>query len=83
MMRNSNFVRRLIVLALLFVASHVAAQPAPRRLQTLQVISFDGGWNLPVWAAQRQGFFEANGLSIQLTYTPNSAALVTGMFDGK
>src|SRR5439155_27144034 len=57
--------------------------PAARALQTLQVISFDGGWNLPVWAGQRQGFFEANGLAVQLGYTPNSAALITGMFDGK
>jgi ABC-type nitrate/sulfonate/bicarbonate transport system substrate-binding protein len=49
----------------------------------LRVISFDGGWNLPVWAAQRQGFFDANGVSVQLTYTPNSGALISGMFDGR
>ena len=36
---------------------------------------FDGGWNLPVWAAQRQGFFEANGVAVQLAYTPNSGVL--------
>ena len=39
----------------------------------LRVIAFDGGWNLPVWAAQRQGFFEANGVAVQLAFTPNSA----------
>jgi ABC-type nitrate/sulfonate/bicarbonate transport system substrate-binding protein len=59
------------------------AQTAPRPLQMLQVIAFDGGWNLPIWAAQRQGFFEANGLAVQLSYTPNSAALITGLFDGR
>jgi ABC-type nitrate/sulfonate/bicarbonate transport system substrate-binding protein len=67
----------------LFAAGTLRAQPAPRPLQTLQVIAFDGGWNLPIWAAQRQGFFEANGLAVQLTYTPNSAALITGLFDGR
>lgn len=55
-----------------------AAPPIPVR-----VITFDGGWNLPVWAAQRQGFFEANGVSVRLTYTPNSGVLVQSLFDGR
>ena len=25
-----------------------------------QSVVFDGGWNLPLWAGQRQGFFESN-----------------------
>ena len=49
----------------------------------LRVIAFDGGWNLPVWAAQRQGFFEANGVSVQLSYTPSSTYLITALLDGK
>jgi ABC-type nitrate/sulfonate/bicarbonate transport system substrate-binding protein len=49
----------------------------------LRVIAFDGGWNLPFWAGQRQGLFEANGVSVQLAYTPNSAFLVTSLLDGK
>src|SRR3954447_9524460 len=49
----------------------------------LRVITFDGGWNLPVWAAQRQGFFESNGVSVQLSYTPNSGFLVSSVLDGK
>jgi ABC-type nitrate/sulfonate/bicarbonate transport system substrate-binding protein len=48
----------------------------------LRVIAFDGGWNLPVWAAQRQGFFEANGVSVQLSYTPTSVYLITKVLDG-
>lgn len=55
-----------------------AAAPTP-----LRVIAFDGGWNLPVWAAQRQGFFEANGVSVQLSYTPTSVYLITSLLDGK
>lgn len=49
----------------------------------LRVITFDGGWNLPVWAAQRQGFFEANGISVQLSYTPTSVFLITSLLDSK
>lgn len=56
------------------------AAPAP---VALRVITFDGGWNLPLWAAQRQGFFEANGVTVQTTYTPNSGFLVTGLLDGR
>ena len=48
----------------------------------LRVIAFDGGWNLPVWAAQRQGFFEAQGVSVQLSYTPTSVYLITKVLDG-
>lgn len=54
-----------------------------RPLTPLRVITFDGGWNLPLWAAQRQGLFEANGVAVQVTYTPSSAFLVSGLFDGR
>jgi ABC-type nitrate/sulfonate/bicarbonate transport system substrate-binding protein len=49
----------------------------------LRVITFDGGWNLPVWAAQRQGFFDDQKLTVQLTYTPSSGFLVTSLLEGK
>jgi ABC-type nitrate/sulfonate/bicarbonate transport system substrate-binding protein len=64
-----------LVASLLSLAVHAQAP--------LRVIAFDGGWNLPVWAAQRQGFFEANGLNVELAYTPNSVYLVTALLDGK
>jgi len=75
----------LIVFAMAVLASSAQAQsptstPAPT---SLRVIAFDGGWNLPIWAAQRQGFFEANGVAVQLSYTPTSAFLIQSLFDGK
>src|SRR6266550_5486992 len=75
----------LIVIATAVLCSSLHAQPtssspAPT---SLRVIAFDGGWNLPIWAAQRQGFFEANGVAVQLSYTPSSAFLVQSLFDGK
>lgn len=57
---------------------HAQSPPTPLRL-----IAFDGGWNLPIWAAQRQGYFEVQGVAVALSYTPNSAFLVTSLFDGK
>jgi ABC-type nitrate/sulfonate/bicarbonate transport system substrate-binding protein len=36
-----------------------------------------------VWAAQRQGFFAAQGVAVDLAFTPSSANLVKGLFDGR
>jgi ABC-type nitrate/sulfonate/bicarbonate transport system substrate-binding protein len=76
---------RLRGFAFAFIASILAAvahaqAPAPT---LLRVIAFDGGWNLPIWAAQRQGFFEAQGVSVQLSYTPTSVFLMTSLVEGK
>src|SRR4051812_38238130 len=72
------------VFAMAVLAFEVPAQAPPALSPTpLRVIAFDGGWNLPIWAGQRQGFFEANGIAVQLAYTPSSAFLVQSLFDGK
>ena len=65
-------------------AAPAAAQPAPAAPPApLRVIGFDGGHNLAIWAAQRQGFFEQQGLAVQLSYTPGSGALVAGLMQGR
>jgi ABC-type nitrate/sulfonate/bicarbonate transport system substrate-binding protein len=69
-----------LVASIVAVAGYAQA-PAPTPTP-LRVISFDGGWNLPVWAAQRQGFFEAQGVTVQLSYTPTSVYLITKLLDG-
>ena len=77
--------RRLFAFLALVVAgltSALAQAPAPP-LTTLRVLAFDGGWNLPIWAAQRNGLFEAQGLNVQLAYTPTSGFLVASVLDGK
>lgn len=68
------------VLTCAFAVGAGAQAPPPA---TLRVITFDGGWNLPLWAAQRQGFFETNGLAVQTSYTPSSAFLVSSLLEGK
>ena len=65
------------------IASAIQAQAQTQAPTALRVITFDGGWNLPLWAAQRQGFFEAQGLAVQLSYTPTSVFLVTAMLEGR
>lgn len=73
----------LAVVVYWLCASVALAQPASTPPKPLRVISFDGGWNLPVWAGVRQGFFEANGVAVQISYTPNSGFLVTALMDGR
>ena len=50
---------------------------------TLRVIVFPGGFNLPLWAAERQGFFEANGVRVVLTPTPSSTFQMQGLAAGR
>ncbi|MGZ5216196.1 MAG: ABC transporter substrate-binding protein [Caldimonas sp.] len=60
-----------------------AQVPAPPAPAELKVIAFAGGWNLPLWVAERQGFFEQQGVAVRLSFTPNSAFLVNGLMSGR
>jgi ABC-type nitrate/sulfonate/bicarbonate transport system substrate-binding protein len=76
----------LVGLGIVLVAPGAAAQPAgkpPSAPQPVRVIAFEGGHNLAIWAAQRQGFFEDNGVRVILSFTPSSVAAVTGMFEDR
>ena len=75
--------RRFFACLALALASALAFAQTPPPLASLRVLAFDGGWNLPIWVAQRNGLFEAQGLSVQLAYTPSSGFLVTSLLDGK
>ena len=52
-------------------------------LQALNVVVFPGGFNLPLWAAERQGFFEQNGIRVLLTPTPSSTFQMQGLAEGR
>jgi ABC-type nitrate/sulfonate/bicarbonate transport system substrate-binding protein len=49
----------------------------------VRVIAFEGGFNLPVWVAQQQGFFAKNGVNVTLSFTPNSVFLIDSLFESK
>ena len=44
---------------------------------------FPGGFNLPLWAAERQGFFEENGVRVVLTPTPSSTFQMQSFAEGR
>lgn len=72
-----------VIFSGLFVTSLVKAE-TPKQEQTkitkLDVITFSGGWNLPLLVAERQGFFKDENLNVRLTYTPNSKFLANGLY---
>jgi ABC-type nitrate/sulfonate/bicarbonate transport system substrate-binding protein len=55
-----------------------AKDPAP-----LEVIVFAGGFNWPIWAAQKQGYFAQNGVAVHLTPTPGSEYQLKNLIEGK
>jgi ABC-type nitrate/sulfonate/bicarbonate transport system substrate-binding protein len=48
----------------------------------ITVISFGGGFNLPLWAAQARGLFEHHGVSIALEFTADSRQVFRGLMQG-
>jgi ABC-type nitrate/sulfonate/bicarbonate transport system substrate-binding protein len=73
----------LLAVVITTAGSSRAQAPAPPVQPVLNVIAFAGGWNLPLWVAQRQGFFEQQGLAVQLSFTPGSAVLINGLMSGR
>jgi ABC-type nitrate/sulfonate/bicarbonate transport system substrate-binding protein len=59
----------------------VAPPAAP--LQTVNLIVFPGGFNWPIWVAKEKGFFERNGIEVNITPTPSSVFQLTNLIDGK
>jgi ABC-type nitrate/sulfonate/bicarbonate transport system substrate-binding protein len=47
-------------------------EPAPPGPPTLKVIACAGGFDLPIWAAEREGFFTREGVRVALSFTPSS-----------
>ncbi len=56
--------------------------PNPHPLTPLRVIGFAGGFNLPLWVAERNGYFDRQGLEMRLSFTPNSVYQMTNLLAG-
>jgi ABC-type nitrate/sulfonate/bicarbonate transport system substrate-binding protein len=61
----------------------VFPEPHPSPPSVLRVIGFQGGFNLPIWIAQRQGFLAAEGLAVELSFTPGSTYQITQLLAGR
>ncbi len=70
-------------IAAAFAVAAVAPRPACAEETKLTVMAFIGIQNLPIWAAQSQGFFAKRGLSVDLKVAPGSEVLRQGLAEGK
>ena len=76
---------RLALLILALGAPLPAAAQAPsggKPLATVNLITFGGGYALPAWVAQRQGFFAKHDIVVNITYTPDSVYMMTNLIEG-
>ena len=60
-----------------------APAPMPHPLHELSVITFAGGVDLPLWVAEREGYFAKQGLDVRITYTPGSVYQMSNLIAGK
>jgi ABC-type nitrate/sulfonate/bicarbonate transport system substrate-binding protein len=84
---ETNNIRRRGVLAAASGAALASlagcATTPPPTPQPISVISFGGGFNLPLWAARDQGFFARQGLVPDLQVTPDSKNVFSGLMEGR
>lgn len=74
----------LLFLSLFAPLQAFAQAPAGAKpLTTINMITFGGGFNLPTWVAERQGFFAKHGVAVKVNITPNSSYLMSNLIDGK
>jgi len=52
-------------------------------MDRLNIIIFEGVQNLPIFAARRQGYFEAQDITVDITFTPDSGTLRKGLAEGR
>lgn len=52
-------------------------------LRPIELITFPGGFNWPIWVAMEKGFFARHGVRVTLTPTPNSTFQLTNLISGR
>jgi len=74
----------LLFFSLLAPLQAAAQAPAGGKpLTRVNLITFGGGYALPAWVAERQGFFAKHGIAVSITYTPNSVYMMSNLIEGK
>jgi ABC-type nitrate/sulfonate/bicarbonate transport system substrate-binding protein len=78
----SQKIADILLPACILALSLAIAAPAQAQKQ-VTLNSFKGSNVWPVWAAQKQGFFDQQGLVIKNVYTANSVAQMVGLIKGE
>lgn len=54
----------------------------PNPPQVIRMINFAGGFNLPIWMTQRQGFLAGENIDVKIDFTPGSTYQLTHLIAG-
>src|SRR5262245_7968897 len=54
----------------------------PNPPQVIRMINFAGGFNLPIWMTQRQGFLAGENIDVKIDFTPGSTYELTHLIAG-
>ena len=57
-------------------------EPHPDPPQVIRMLNFAGGFNLPLWMTQRQGFFAGEKVDVKIDFTPGSTYQLTHLIAG-
>ncbi len=74
---------RVLGTVLAMLTAMAAAMGGEAAETALRVNAFPGIANLPIFAAQRNGFFAQRGLKVELEFTPSSQAQREGLAQGR
>ncbi len=75
---------RIMIKAMAIVLTAIGVGAAANAQErSVNVISFPGGFNLPIWVAQEKGFFANHGLKVELTPTRDSVYQMGNLIAGK
>jgi ABC-type nitrate/sulfonate/bicarbonate transport system substrate-binding protein len=66
-----------LCVGMLLIAGTAGAQ------QPIELISFGGGANWPVWTAMDKGLFAKHGVAVKQSFTPNSVFQIENLVGGK
>ena len=75
--------RRYLIIAALAAAALVGAVTSAAAQSKLTVMVFQGIQNVPLYAAQTQGFFAKRKLDVEIKIAPNSDELRNGLAEGR
>ncbi|MBO9112583.1 MULTISPECIES: ABC transporter substrate-binding protein [Rhizobium/Agrobacterium group] len=73
----------LLTLSLCVAGLPIAKMANAQEDRPLEVVVFPGGFNWPIFVAQKQELFAAEGISVNITPTPDSKTQMVGLIDGK
>lgn len=78
-----RIISKLLTAAWLSMALSGIEPAVAQTIKPVSVIVFPGGFNWPIWVGQEKGYFERNGIAVNMTPTPDSKFQLTGLIDGK